>query len=236
MSILVGIPTHGRDVDAGVMMASHAFGDVGRVEIKWSAASLLAANFNKLLCAAKNGGHEYLLLGHGDVVPLGTGWLRAMVDRAKRHNADLLSAVVPLKNASGLTSTAVLVDGRVRRLTLHEVAKLPDVFDVFDVYDVGVAPDAYGLLVNTGLLLIRMAMVDPERLHFTVRDQVRQCEGVFNFVVWPEDWGFSVDAAKANLRVTATRTPRVEHIGAVEFSTAAEPWGLESDPNRGEVL
>ncbi len=232
MSILVGIPTHGRDVDAGVMMASHAFGNVGRVEIKWSAASLLAANFNKLLCAAKNGGHEWLLLWHGDVVPLGSGWLRAMLDRANRHHADLLSAVVPLKNASGLTSTAAVVPGGVRRLTMREVAALPDVFGAMDC---GLL-DGETLLVNTGLLLIRMRAIDPAAMHFTVRDGVRKNLDGYSFVVWPEDWGFSLAASRAGLRVFATRTPRVEHIGAAEFSTAAEPWGIESDPNRGEVL
>jgi hypothetical protein len=139
---------------------------------------------------------------------------------------------VPLKNASGLTSTAAVVTGGVRRLTLREVAALPDVFDVSTCG----LPDAEALLVNTGLLLIRMRAVDPVSLHFTVQDAVRYSVSGFGFVVWPEDWALSLGAKCAGLRVFATRTPRVEHIGTAGFSTAVEPWGIDADPNRGEVL
>jgi hypothetical protein len=43
-------------------------------------------------------------------------------------------------------------------------------------------------------------------------------------------------AQSDGLSVWATREPRVEHVGAVAYSTAAAPWGESTDTMRGEVL
>lgn len=230
--VMVGIPTHGRQIDAGMLLASHQMGDVGRVEIKWSASSLLAHNHNKLLCAAKNGGFDWLLIWHGDVAPLGDNWLAGMIAGAEVVGADVLGAVIPIKSASGMTSTAVMMSDGVRRLTMREVYRGGEQF-------IHIRAQSYGasaLLVNTGLMLLRLEHINPTAVNFTIVDRVQNRGAFWEECYWPEDWGFSLAAQQFGLSVWATREPRVEHVGAVAYSTAAVPWGEATDTMRGEVL
>jgi hypothetical protein len=226
-TVYVAIPTHGRDIDAGVMMASHNMGEV-RVHLTWSASSLLAANFNKCLCEAKNRKMDWLLIWHGDIAPSGRAWLRGMVDAAESVRADLFSAVSPLKGPHGFTSTAGDTTDGMRRITMREMEKLPDVFNVDDVRT-NLWPCRW-LLVNTGLMLVRLANVNPATTHFTIRDLVTERGGVYRWSVMPEDWGFSGAAGRRGLRVYGSKKPELVHVGAQEYPNSGEPWGLETDP------
>jgi hypothetical protein len=224
--VFVGIPTHGRVIEAGLLTASHNFGDV-QATIQWSCSSLLAANFNRLLCAAKNGGHPWLLIWHGDIIPHGDSWLEGMIATARARNSDVLSTVVPIKGPHGVTSTAAVTADGIRRVTMRELDKLPEVFDASDI--ARALWPATALLLNTGLMLLRMDRIDPVALSFTISDRIaRNADGVHGFGVLPEDWGFSCAAWGAGLRLIATQRPVVSHVGPAEFVSSAR-WGDETD-------
>jgi hypothetical protein len=199
--------------------------------IAWSGVSLLAANFNKALCAAKDGGYEWMLMWHGDLFPLGGDWLAGMIAAADERRADVFSAVSPLKGPHGLTSTACDTAEGIRRITMTELGKLPEVFCAADVGE-RLWP-CTRLLINTGMMLVRMARLDPVRCHFTIEDQIAlNGAGKHDFRVMPEDWHFSRACNRAGLRVYASKRPAVAHVGQVEYRSDGEPWGVATDTQR----
>src|SRR5262245_13324495 len=78
------------------------------VRVGTSSFSLLAYNCNALWCLALNNqrslGLEWFAMLHADIVPE-PWWIDKLIAEAERHGADFMSAVVPIKNHSGVTST-----------------------------------------------------------------------------------------------------------------------------------
>lgn len=184
--------------------------------------SLLTLNFNSAWCVCLNErkahGFTHFAMLHSDVVPLPLGepWIDTMLALMEEHDADVLSAVVPIKNKLGLTSTAIDEQPKrpwlVRRLTMHEI---------FDNYDPTFThPD---LLVNTGLWICRL---DDwcEKIRFRQQDSIgRNKEGRFIPITIPEDWDFSRQVHAAGKRLFATRDLAVMHEH--EDYHTREPWG-----------
>ncbi len=109
--VFLGCPIYGNRLVDGA--ARGLYGGSSRqhhVEIKASSASLLTLNCNSLWVTALNGrekrGVEWFAMLHSDVEPE-PAWLDTLIAEADRVGADLLSAVIPLKDASGVTSTAI---------------------------------------------------------------------------------------------------------------------------------
>ena len=120
--------------------------------------SLAIRCFNLLLCEVLNLRKEHpithLAMMHDDICP-DDGWLDVLLDELDRTGADMVSAVVPIKNAAGLTSTAVNREGEpwyVRRLTMHEVYELPETFGLDDI---SWRDPGSQLVVNSALWVIR---------------------------------------------------------------------------------
>lgn len=191
--------------------------------------SLLANAFNQgivhaiNLQAKDNITHWYIQ--HGDVIP-DSGVLDTLLKDMKEHNADIMSAVVPIKDPFGLTSTAIdNPDDKfnvIRRLTMHEVMQLPPVFTAKDCG----YPD-HALLINTGCLLIKFTEDWRQDICFTINDRVSYDikKGQFVSEVAPEDWNFSRWAHARGLKVMATRNPGLDHVGEIRFSNR-EDWGV----------
>lgn len=180
---------------------------------KTSSYSLVARNFNELFCAAlnarKNGITHFCML-HSDIAPHGVGWLDIMLDEMESVNADILSAVVPIKSHQGLTSTAIdeSVEGsnplwRPRRLSMQEIIeKYKETFTVDK------------LLVNTGLMLVDIRRSWVNEIYFETKDIIlRDSSGNFYAENAPEDWMFSRQARLMNASIYATRKIGVTHYG-----------------------
>lgn len=209
--------------------------------IRHSGISLLAMNFNGLLCSALNQtpACDYFLLHHNDIGigPDACGWLDYMIEQIQEHKAAALSLVVPIKDGRGMTSTGLLkrTHGKRehRRIVVKELDGLPDTFDVKDVaklFDAETPEDCL-MTVNTGVLLLDLKQIRPhiEKLCFTIRDKITIREdGLAAVHVWPEDWNFSEAAHDLGLHVIANKNVPLTHKGNLGFMTGAR-WGQDHD-------
>lgn len=200
--------------------------------------SALAWNFNRAWVAALNLSPrpKYFAMIHSDVIAP-PGWLDTMFGLLQSENLDVISAVIPLRNTSGETSTALLVDSgsvapgeEYRRLTMREafgpeslgssLFYARDLVRMFDPFE----PEAPRLLLNTGLWLCRLGDW-AEKVAFHQQDRIRRNGPVFHADFWPEDWDFSEQLAALNLRTAATIAVRVAH--GDERCGYGRLWGAE---------
>lgn len=169
--------------------------------------SLLANSFNHHWKTALNmqlNGHHVtrFIMLHDDIVPE-DGWLGILLDEFDRVRAeqveqkqpicDLLSVVIPIKDARGLTSTAIDDPGDpwgvYRRLTVHETGTLPETFGAEDCIRVrlskapqgwddkpisegGCGPYYRPLLVNTGLWICDFTRPWRFSCYFNISDRM----------------------------------------------------------------
>ncbi len=200
--------------------------------------SLLATNFNHLLCKARNSRAEGKWtdfgMHHADI-SAPPGWLDVMVEEKRRVGADILSVVVPIKDERRLTSTGTVQEGgHIRRLTLKEVHHLPETFCAADLAQLGIHTP---MVVNTGLMLVDFTRAWSDEFHFSIGDAIQRTGGhqeemeywcvedgrnvLKKELVWvgstyspaclPEDWNFSSWANARGLKVYATRKVPVGH-------------------------
>lgn len=189
--------------------------------------SLLAHNFNRCLVKCLGmGGFDYFALLHADM-QADKGWIGTLIDELESHNLDALHAVVPIKNVSGLTSTAVAYDddewGLVRRITVRELAELPTTFDI-DTLKERFDADADRLLPNTGCLLLKCGEWIKDFPGFEVLDRI--ADGKSEVV--PEDWNFGHWCARNDVKVGGTKAVKIGHVGRWIFRND-EAWGEQTD-------
>lgn len=184
------------------------------------ATSLLPYTFNTLWAGflgmrAEHGITHFAMI-HDDIRPR-QGWLDVLLAELESTGADVVSAVVPIKNVLGLTSTGVDTDPwNPRRLTLHECWELPETFT---------DADAGGeLLLNTGLWVCRFDRDWCEKVCFRQTDRIVQLpSGEWAPQTQPEDWDFSRQVRALGGKLAATRKIVLEHERA-EWHTRF-PWG-----------
>lgn len=241
--IYVGMPTYDRHPHghaAGRMLVGAT--QRHRTATGDSGSSLLGLSFNSLwveaLQAVRDHGMTHFAMLHADCQP-DAWWLDTLLEEMDRVNADLVSAVIPIKNLSGLTSTAL---GSVRnpwapcrRLTLHEVHdRLPETFCFETCCErIGATSDQC-LCVNTGCFVLDLRRpywteLDGSgalRLYFTVDDRVIPDGDGYKVLVDPEDWHFSRTLHQMGGRIFATRRVSVLHHGVTAFSSAG-PFGSQ---------
>jgi hypothetical protein len=167
---------------------------------------------------------------HADIWPE-AGWLDVLLAECERIDAHMVAAVSPLKDARGLTSTAIERDQwSGRRLSFKELATLPETFGPQDVARFGGR-----LLVNSGCWIADLRK--PEwfatdngclRHYFTIRNRVEWADGKAKISVESEDWSFSRGMADHGMRYFATRKVKLRHRGLADFPNFGE-WGIETD-------
>ena len=241
-TILIGCPCHGSQLEWKTASAIHTPSkrtDLDIIKI-FSNSSLLATNFNRVWCTAHNWNAEHpnqkikwFFLLHGDIVPE-DNWVDKMIELAERHQTDLLSVVVPFKDQSGLTSTALGTDDPYNitsRLTMQQVMQLPPTFgqaDVCKLFSINTLPLPV-LLVNSGCIIVNMQAPRATELYFTINDQVRtDKQGKLYPVTEPEDWFFSRMVHEFGGKVMATREVTVAHIGTRQYMNN-QVWGATWD-------
>jgi hypothetical protein len=223
--VFLAVPAYGAVVPQALPGLLQPSLGAREVRLVGGGGSLLANGFNRLWVQALNErpghGWTHFAMHHADV-QAPPGWVDTLADELDRVGADVISAVVPIKDYRGLTSTGWRdpASGRITRFTLKEVLALPETFDAAAAGK----PDMW-LMVNTGLWLCRLTEPWAEEVCFGVLDGVSKDDrGRFTAHVLPEDWNFSGWCARKGLRVFATRKVAVGHHGAMCYSSDAA-WG-----------
>lgn len=197
-------------------------------DYRMKSCSLLPLSFNQLWCEALNErrqGVTHFCMVHDDLA-LEPGWLATLVDQLDASGADVVSAVIPLKDDRGLTSTGVMdpTTRRMKKFSLHEALSLPPTFGAEDAGYPG-----HVLLMNTGLWLARITDRWAERVVFRLHDTVQRLpDGTFRPACVSEDWLFSVDCWRWGLRTRATTAVKVKHCGRFDYPNFAA-WGSRED-------
>lgn len=226
--IFLAVPNYEGILTSRAAQTIHSESSVHPMMRVVAGSSLLTQTFNALWCTALNhreANITHFAMLHSDIEPEGL-WIDELIEEMQRTDADIISAVVPMKSNDGLTSTAIDSGGWTpRRLTMAEVANLPQTFEAIDV------PWSNGnpLLVNTGCMLVRFDQKWVENVCFHIEDKiVRSDDGQFRPLVFPEDWGFSRWANQQGLKVMATTKVRLDHLGKARFPNQGV-WGRATD-------
>ena len=182
-------------------------------------------NFNFLWRVAHNDPqHKFTHWGlnHDDVegeITDGKGWGDILIDEMEKVGADVMAAVIAIKDHTGDTSTAIRdpLRGGVRRLSLKDIhERLPETFCIDDVRDAGIKIDNDDtLLINTGLFVVRLDKSCMRKFPgFETRHWIAENgEGQLVQGELTEDWNFSEWARRQGLKVFATRKVITSHFG-----------------------
>jgi hypothetical protein len=246
--VFLACPSHSGQLDAGAARGLYASASRRhQLYVSLNAMSLLSQNCNALWADALNRreeGYEWFAMLHSDIDPEFC-WLDRLIDEAERQGADLLSAVVPIKDRRGLTSTAiaspVTMFAPFCRLTMRQV-RHPQFPATFDLEAAAAAletlPPPFGvaevprtkLLCNTGCFVCRLdrPWCDGERVYFDDLNRVLRVNGRWEPGVHSEDWFFTGRVAEQGGKVMATTAIKVIHTGVTEFSSD-EAWGADRD-------
>jgi len=214
-----------------------------------SGGSLLAQSFNGAWCTALNmreSGYniQWFAMLHDDVVPE-PNWAKILMEDLHSTGADMVSAIVPVKDPSGVTSTAIDNDGTgdqsimgrntrryswERRITLKEaiggeqlgIKGLPDVFNAADC-----GYTNHHILANTGCWMCRFdrdwVQAEDEhgnkRVYFTINDRIRRDQNTGKWVadVEPEDWFVSRQIQQLGGKIFITQRVKLCHYGLMPF-------------------
>lgn len=191
--------------------------------------SIITTTFNKMLCEVLNSKEEfsYLAMIHADIVP-DMYFIDTLIEELESNNLDMLSAVVPIKDERGLTSTGLEVENTqwaVRRLTMREIYdewKLPA---TFRVEDIPVRKGQQGLLLNSGCWVMRWDRKWRQNLFFRQHDRIvwSLSEQKFGNESASEDWDWSRQLLSRGCRLGATTKVGLYHQDP-RF-TNREAWG-----------
>jgi predicted O-methyltransferase YrrM len=214
--VYVAMPHRDLSVHLGAAEALHfaSINKYNRIHDNYG-TSLLPLCFNTLYCNALNArtadGATHFAMLHNDVVPC-KGWLDILMEEMDAGGYDMVSAIVPLKNSKGLTSTGLGTDSpwNVRRLTMTEVFELPETFTADDV------PYRYGenpLVLNTGCWLMKIDTPWADSLFFRQQDEIAWSMSDQKFAPQSigEDWDFSRQLHSRGCRIAATRKVPLFH-------------------------
>lgn len=230
----IGCPTHNGELRGEIVTAILDAAMGNRMAFAHSKYSKLTQNFNFLICDALNlGKFTHFCMIHGDIVPA-QGWLKTLHKEMEETGADVISAVVPIKNPKGITSTGLCKEETtpllLRRLTLKEC------LDPAKLANLGLSTSPSGksftgdyIILNTGLMLIDLRKDWIKQITFRVTDQIIvQPDGTRKAFGGSEDWLFSLDARKLGAKLWATTAVKLNHVGGATFSNY-EAYGNESE-------
>jgi hypothetical protein len=199
-------------------------------------SSLLPTSFNEGLSIAltlrEQGKCTHFAMVHSDILAE-SGWLDTLWSEMWTHDADLVSTIVPIKNDSGRTSTAIGdADDlwKVKRcLFLNEMHKYPATFGRESVC----ADDTEVLLVNTGCWLADLRKPWWDDFAFNLHSRIIREEITYQSVagvVTPaaeigyrvetrsEDWEMSHHLHRHNARVMVTQRVKLRHEGIKQWA------------------
>lgn len=230
MTVAIGMPLRGSTAHAG---ATLAMTNATRGGMDWAvrlaSTSLLPFTFNTLwagvLNERKTQGFTHFAMIHDDVMPA-CGWLDVLMMELMEKDASVVSAIVPIKDKRGLTSTAMDVTGdewMPRRLTMTEVYT--------DFPETWTHP---ALLMNTGLWVCRLDEPWVDKIWFEQHDRIAvKPDGDYFAQTKSEDWNFSrrLRALGYGDRMYVTR--KVPLIHESDEYPNTHPWGQWNTDKEG---
>lgn len=207
-------------------------------------SSILTKNFNVLWAAALNlwerGEITHLVMLHSDAVPA-PGFLNTLHEELYASGADLLSAVMAIKDMRGLSSTAIsdpLTNWEpAARLTMTEIMQLPETFKIEDCG----FPERV-LLANTGCWIANLNSPVFHKTnqdgtlaaHFSVRDRIPRRNGIWTIDCESEDWFFSRKIFENGGKVAVTRKIPILHQGGSAWPNNVA-WGSSQHDTEGSI-
>ena len=246
--VFLGMPTRNGMISSG--SAQSAMTQVTKyrsVLFRASAHTNLELNYNMLLCDALNlrdrDGVKWFAMLHDDVCPE-PYWLDILIDEAEKHNADLMSAHVPLKDMRQVSSTAMSFPGEewfpYVRLTLKQIyhENFPNTIDTYNAVNalrnlpgslMVNCPLNSRLLTNTGCMVMRLDRPWMDQVCFHKKDTIYKINDVWNPMTWTEDWMLAEDLHDVGARVMATRKVKLTHFDGKRF------FSSEPDVNGQDV-
>lgn len=218
-----GLPTYDNRclAETSIAWTLGAMSDAAEVVWGKSKSPFLPHSFNELWANALNKraeGVTHFAMLHADVVP-DAGWLERLLHLLTIHEADVVSAVVPLKDETGRTSTLLEgADGSREFLTLRDVWTGPSTFTAADLDE----PDKT-LLLNTGCWACKLGDWC-EGVWFRAHTFINRTDaGLFEALTYPEDWDFSRQLARLGRKAMATRLVPLYHERPEWHNRG--PWG-----------
>ena len=214
MDVFLAVPTYNNSLHSlahmGIMHASRQH----TMHCAVLSCSLLAHGFNQLWASAVISKCEWFAMLHADIGP-SAHWVDALIEEAEAHEADVMSALSPIKSSQNEYSTALLqrdLNADPRRLHVSHIESLPDTFDASDIRAVMGSPT--GMMgVNTGCWVARLKQPWNKQVHFEIKSWIDwEPEGPICRVS-PEDWGFSRQAHDLGIRLFCTTKVRLRHVG-----------------------
>lgn len=246
-NVLLACPTYDGQIHMGAAMAFWLQSSRNhQVSCCPQGNSLLAHNFNDLWCTALNLQKErklkWFAMLHADLQPE-PFFLDKLIHEAEVFNADMLSAVVPIKDNRGLTSTSIAKPGdkftQFCRLTQAQVNHhdFPQTFGIEEAADaLERLPDPLritdvpreALLVNTGCFVCRIDKPWSSKVWFEIADRIVVKDGLWSSEVEPEDWNFSRKLIAHGAKVMATKCLKMIHWGVSTYCSDVV-WGSTTD-------
>ena len=174
--VFLGVPTFTGLLTSRAAQTIYTASTVNEKMELVNSSSLLCYGFNSLWCTAlnmRNAGITHFAMLHADIQPE-DGWIDTILDQMEMRQADICSAVVPMKGPQGLTSTAIDTNPWApRRLTIKETDRLPVTFDAEDVP----WSDGRKILVNSGCWVCDFTKPWVEQVWFEIRDRIACVNG-----------------------------------------------------------
>lgn len=236
--IMLVLPTYNAQYEGETLERAYCanYSGPGQVLVVRNSSSALGNNFNNLWCTALNDRTvTHFAMVHSDVLPQ-PFWLNVLMHELDATGAQMVSAVIPLKDQFGITSTAI---GNPfdrwrpwKRFSMTEIMNMPATFDVEQAGFKGM-----DLLLNTGCWMCDLRDPrwratrrgddgrDEAVCYFTLRDRIINVEGKWIPNGEPEDFFFSRQAQKIGLKLMATRKVQVGHAGRSVYPNEG-PWGV----------
>lgn len=221
-SIYIGVPTHdGRLWGATAKSVQIARTPHDRYVTAWdvSVSSLLPTAFAKLFIEAKINKFDYFCMLHSDVAVRPAGWAVKLVEILEETGAEVVSATSPMKGDDADLSTAVDVEGShdVRRITIEESERMPEVFNRADVAKLlGTEREKTLLLLNTACWVCRTSADWYTKAKWGIRAEIDWGPVTPQLRSYSEDWELSRQLAQLGYadKLYATRRLRILHMGA----------------------
>jgi hypothetical protein len=216
IKIFASIPNYDFSINTGLAMrlVDATNYNTSNAHFIWFARtmSLLTTSFNQAWCEALNLREKekltHFLMIHADIIPDCPDWVNRLLSVMEETSADVVSAIIPIKDEQGLTSTGKDTDPWLPdRYSISEINQMPANFEAE--------------LINTGLMLVDfrkewVAKINPP---FTIMDKLiyEESKG-WQAVCQPEDWYFSREVRRLGGRLVATQKVPVIHVGRAFFS------------------
>jgi len=212
-TIYVGIPTYDEWIHINCMMGVlHASGK-RHLKLQSIGSSALPFAFNQLWVGGITSGADYFAMIHADVGPESL-WADTLIEELEKHDADIMSAVIPIKDMSNVYSTAMCWLGEAAhyRLTIPHYMELPDTFDTADMREV-TGEDGF-MCANTGLWVCRLDRPWIKEVHFEFLTGIDWSGEKPRCTFIPEDWQLSQMLHRKGAKVMCTKKVRTTHSGS----------------------